>query len=181
MEVLIRIVGGRPEDGSQVLRVGSVPRLGLLVQLIDGVPGPWESTHLVVPGRTLLQRLRIHLGEVVGPIRDVYGARSSDPAARKNTDSPTRLLIIQRRTASCTSGPGPPGWRTACQGPRHLSSSRQSPNLGGWWAACQGPRHLGAPHQRLFGMGIPVRSGRSARRAAGKGFLPSEMTALASR
>ena len=36
--------------------------------------------------RTLLQRLRIHLGEVVGPIRDVYWARSSDPAARKDTD-----------------------------------------------------------------------------------------------
>ena len=85
MEVLIRIVGGRPEDGSQVLRVGSVPRLSLLVQLINGVP--WESTHLVVPGmRTLLQRLRIHLGEVVGPIRDVYWARSSDPAARIDTD-----------------------------------------------------------------------------------------------
>ena len=31
------------------------------------------------------------------------------------------------------------------------------------------------------GMGIPARSGRSVRRAAGKGFLPSEMTALASR
>ena len=32
--------------------------------------------------RALLQRLWIHLGEVVGPIRDVYRARSSDPAAR---------------------------------------------------------------------------------------------------
>ena len=28
----------------------------------------------------------VHLGEVVGPIRDVYRARSSDPAARKDTD-----------------------------------------------------------------------------------------------
>ena len=36
--------------------------------------------------RALLQRLWIHLGEVVGPIRDVYRARSSDPTARKNTD-----------------------------------------------------------------------------------------------
>ena len=36
--------------------------------------------------RTLFQRLRIHLGEVVGPVRDVYGARSSDPAAREDAD-----------------------------------------------------------------------------------------------
>ena len=65
----------------------SVSRLGLLVQLLNRVPGPWESTRLVVPGmRTLFQRLRIHLGEVVGPVRDVYGARSSDPAARKDAD-----------------------------------------------------------------------------------------------
>ena len=87
VEVILRIVGGRPEDGSQVLGVWSVSRLGLLVQLLKRVPGPWESTRLVVPGvRTLFQRLRIHLGEVVGPVRDVYGARSSDPAAREDAD-----------------------------------------------------------------------------------------------
>ena len=59
----------------------------LLQEALNGVPGSGESTHLVVPGmRTLLQRLRIHLGEVFRPIRDVYRARSSDPAARKDTD-----------------------------------------------------------------------------------------------
>ena len=91
-------------DGSQVRRVGSVPRLRLLVQLINGVPGPGESTHLVVPGtRTLLQRLRTLVsffaqsGTCTGP-----GRRTQRPA--KIRTSPTRLLIIQRRTESCTSG-----------------------------------------------------------------------------
>ena len=115
------------------------------------------------------------------PIRDVYRARSSD-------SGPQRYGPLRPVCSSSSAGPraappgpwcpGPPGWLTACQSPQHLSSSRQSPRLGGWWVACQGP---GAPEPPAFGMGIPVRSGRSDRRAAGKGFLPSEMTALASR
>ena len=52
----------------------------------------------MVPGmRALLQRLQIHLGEVFRPIRDVN-------RAVVGPTSPIRLLIIQRRTESCTSG-----------------------------------------------------------------------------
>ena len=158
------------KDGSQVPQVGSVPRLRLLVQLINGVPGPGESTHLVVPGmRALLQRLQIHLGEVFRPIRDVNRARSSDPAARKDADlsDPFAHHPAQDRELHLRV--------LACQGPRHLSSSRQSPRLG----MVGGLSGLSASGRAAFDMGIPVRSGRSDRRAAGKGFLPSEMSALA--
>ena len=57
------------------------------------------------------------------------------------------------------------------------------PEAGGMVGCLSGPSAPGraTPELAAFGMGIPVRSGRSARRAAGKGFLPSEMTALASR
>ena len=57
------------------------------------------------------------------------------------------------------------------------------PEAGGMVGRLSGPSAPGraAPAPPAFGMGIPARSGRSARRAAGKGFLPSEMTALASR
>ena len=142
--------------------------------LAHGSPPAWWFLGCVpfssASGFTLV-RLLAQSGTCTGP-----GRRTQRPA--KMRTSPTRLLIIQRRTASCTSGSWvsrPPGWRTACQGLQHLSSSHQSPKLWGWWAACQGPRHLGAaPEPPAFGMGIPARSGRS-------GFLPSEMTALASR
>ena len=140
-----------PDRGERWIAGPSVPRLRLLVQLINGVPGPGESTHLVVPGmRTLLQRLRIHLGEVFRPIRDVYRARSSDPRPAKIRTSPTRLLIIQRRTESCTSGSlvsRPTGVADGLSGPSAPELVTPSARLGGWWAAYQGPRHLGAPHQ----------------------------------
>ena len=153
-------------------------------------PSPAGSTHqrstwprgVVVPGmRTLLQRLRIHLGEVFRPIRDVYRARSSDPAARKDTDlsdpfahHPAQDQELHLRVL------GVQAHRGGGQGPRHLSSSHQSP---GMVSGLSGPSAPGraAPEPPAFAMRIPVRSGRSDRRAAGKGFLPSEMTALASR
>ena len=170
-------MGGRPKDRSQVLRVGSVPHLGLLVQFIHGVPGPWESTRLVAPGmRALLQRLWIHLGEVVGPIRDVYRARSSDPAARKDADlsdpfahHPAQDRELHLRVL------GVQAHRPELVAPE--------PEAGGMVGCLSGPSAPGraTPEPPAFGMGIPARSGRSVRRAAGKGFLPSEMTALASR
>ena len=57
------------------------------------------------------------------------------------------------------------------------------PEAGGMVGCLSGPSAPGraTPEPPAFGMGIPARSGRSVRRAAGKGFLPSEMTALASR
>ena len=161
MEVVVRIVGGRPEDGSQVLRV---PRLSLLVQLINGVPGPWESTHLVVPGmRTLLQRLWIHLGEVVGP---GPGRRTQRPA--KIRTSPTRLLIIQRRTASCTSGSWvsrPTGVADGLSGPSAPELVAPEPEAVGMVGCLSGPSAPGRaiPEPPTFGIRIPVRSGRSAR------------------
>ena len=112
-----------------------------------------------------LVRLLAQSGTCTGP-----GRRTQRPA--KTRASPTRLLIIQRRTASCTSGSWvsrPTGVADGLSGPSAPELVAPEPEAGGgWWAACQGPRHLGAPHQRPP-MGIPVRSGRSVRRAAGKG------------
>ena len=136
MEVLIRIVGGRPEDRSQVLRVGSVPRLGLLS------PPAWCVPFSSASGFTLV-RLLAQSGTCTGP-----GRRTQRPA--KIRTSPTRLLIIQRRTASCTSGSWvsrPTGVADGLSGPSAPELVAPEPRLGGWWAACQGPRHLGAPHQ----------------------------------
>ena len=173
--------GGPPRRWIAGLRVGSVPRLSLLVQLINGVPGPWESTHLVVPGmRTLLQRLRIHLGEVVGPIRDVNwpGRRTQRPA--KIRTSPTRLLIIQRkrRTASCTSGSWvsrPTGVADGLSGPSAPELVAPEPEAGGMVGCLSGPSAPGraTPEPPAFGMGIPVRSGRSARRLPERDSYPT--------
>ena len=113
----------------------------------NGVPGPWESTHLVAPGmRALLQRHRIHPGEVVGPIRDVYWARSSDPAARKDTDlsDPFAHHPAQDRELHLWVL-GVQAHRVA-DGVSGLSSSRQSPRLGDGGLPVRA-RHLGAPHQ----------------------------------
>ena len=165
--------GGQPKDGSQVPRVGSVPRLRLLVQLINGVPGPGESTHLVVPGmRTLLQRLRAHFaqsGTCTGP-----GRRTQQRA--KIRTSPTRLLIIQRRTESWTSGSlvsRPTGVADGLSGPSAPELVTPEPEAGGMVGGLSGPSAPGraAPEPRLWhGDPCHVRSGRSDRRAAGKGF-----------
>ena len=64
--------------------------------------------------------------------------------------------------------PGPPGWRTAWLVP-------PEPEAGGMVGGLSGPSAPGRA-ARAPRLG----SGRSDRRAAGKGFLPSEMTALAS-
>ena len=146
-------------------------------------------TRLVVPGmRALLQRLWIHLGEVVGPIRDVYRARSWTQRPAKIRTSPTRLLIIQRRTASCTSGSWvsrPTGVADGLSGPSAPELVAPEPEAGlpvralGTWRhtrasrlwngdprqireICQEGRRKGVPSQRddRLGFEVRVREGR---------------------
>ena len=147
---LIRIVGGSPKDGSQVLRVGSVPHLRLLVQLMNGVPGPGESTHQptwwflgCVPFSNAsgfsLVRFFAQSGTCTGP-----GRRTQRPA--KIRTSPTRLLIIQRRTESCTSGSlvsRPTGVADGLSGPLAPELVTPEPEAGGMVGGLSG----GAPHQ----------------------------------
>ena len=118
--------GGQPKRwiaGPQV-RVGPPPPAGSTLQRSTwprGVHPPGGS------------------GTCTGP-----GRRTQRPA--KIRTSPTRLLIIQRRTESCTSGSlvsRPTGVADGLSGPSAPELVTPEPE---WWA-CQGPRHLGAPHQ----------------------------------
>ena len=140
-------MGSRPEDGSQILR-GRSPTLACWYNssteyLAHGSPPTWWFLGCVpfssASGFTLV-RLLAQSRTCTGP-----GRRTQRPA--KIRTSPTRLLIIQRRTASCTSGSWvsrPTGVADGLSGP---SAPELVARLGGWWAACQGPRHLGAPHR----------------------------------
>ena len=173
MEVLIRIVGGSPKDGSQVFlgRVGPPP-------------SPAGSTHqrstwprgVHPPGGFTLVRFFAQSATCTGP-----GRRTQRPA--KIRTSPTRLLIIQRRTESCTSGSlvsRPTGVADGLSGPSAPELVAPEPETGRMVGGLSGPSAPGraAPEPPAFGMGIPARSGRSDRRAAGNGFLPSKMIGL---
>ena len=106
----------------------------------------------------------VPFSSVVGPIRDVYRARSSDPAARKDSD-PFAHHPAQDRSGSWVSRPT--GVADGLSGPSapELPEPHQSPPPLEWGSAreiCQEGRRKGVPSQRddRLGFEVRVREGR---------------------
>ena len=141
--------------------------------LAHGSPPTWWFLGCVpfssASGFTLV-RLLAQSGTCTGP-----GRRTQRPA--KIRTSPTRLLIIQRRTASCTSGSWvsrPTGVADGLSGPSAPELVAPEPEAGGMVGCLSGPSAPGraTPEPPAFGMGRHWKPGKI------KTQLPTSQRAL---